>query len=229
MRMKPSTSLTRICSLEMRGSQEEEEGFTTPKKGSAAPAEPESALRQSIAAVFADATLTPAQKFARVNELRGLQVRTRPVPVVSCLIGKKNVLSADSCCCGSRVQGDAVRADCELSALQAQLLAAVPRMQAVCGMSPMPPGSQSVSLPSGAAEVCGLWQRAASRHHLHRVRHLVCDVLLSALPHIRQHAKASVSLRRVRLVSRGNARHCATLRQVQHVHRGQRSGKSRLF
>jgi hypothetical protein len=53
---------------------EKEEGFATPKKQATGGEEAESVLRRSIAAVFADQQLTPAQKFARVNELRGMQV-----------------------------------------------------------------------------------------------------------------------------------------------------------
>ena len=51
-----------------------DEGFATPVKTQPPAEAPDSVLRSEITAVFADKTLTPAQKFTRVNELRGLRV-----------------------------------------------------------------------------------------------------------------------------------------------------------
>ena len=55
-----------------------EEGFTTPEK-QRPEADAESVLRRSIAAVFSDSGLTQAEKFARVNALRGLQQQQQKV------------------------------------------------------------------------------------------------------------------------------------------------------
>ena len=51
-----------------------EEGFHTPEKQRPSDADPESVLRKKISDVFKDTTLTPAERFARVNALRGLKV-----------------------------------------------------------------------------------------------------------------------------------------------------------
>jgi RING finger/CHY zinc finger protein 1 len=53
------------------GDDDGEEQFSTPEKQPPAP-DAESVLRRSIASVFADQSLTPGKKFARVNAMRGI-------------------------------------------------------------------------------------------------------------------------------------------------------------
>jgi hypothetical protein len=57
--------------------EEEEEGnaFKTPTKQPIPASNPESVLRRQISDVFADKSLSASQKFARVNQLRGMAVK----------------------------------------------------------------------------------------------------------------------------------------------------------
>ena len=65
----------------MQGSDDENPAFSTPEKQHAAP-DAESVMRRSIASIFADSSLTPAEKFARVNALRGIGQQQQKVFVL---------------------------------------------------------------------------------------------------------------------------------------------------